>query len=599
MERLHHNGVLIPPRYEGKELGIKVNGREIKLTTEQEERALAWAKKLGTPYVEDPVFIENFHLDFSRKLGVEVKHENIDYSEILTIVEKEREQKTNLSREEKKKLATQRKIKREANKEKYGYAWLDGERVEISNYVAEPSSIFMGRGKHPMRGRWKEGPQEEDIVLNLSPEAPRPQGNWKEIIWNPNSMWIARWQDKLSGKIKYVWFSDSVSIKQEKEIEKFDKARKFGENLSRIHKHVRENLESDDLKRRKTATICFLIDKLKIRVGDEKDPDEADTVGASTLRPEHVQFNNDGTIAFNFLGKDSVPHFFSTKLPEKITKNLKEFATNGDSTLFDGIGSKHVSEFLDEVMTGLSSKAFRTYYASDAVETKLEKISVDHEDAEYVKKHVATMANLTAAKVCNHRRTISKNWQSSLEKKKERLKVLKKRAKVAQAKIKQKIIDHGKKTEIRKEKQEKQLNTTIEKLTEIKRQIEAKKKQDKPFAALEKRLKLKRKSIANQKERIRKMKSKHSERIRKLRQNLDDRKLRDETALEKQKLKIEAQKETRDYNLTTSLKSYIDPRVYYEWGKRVNYDWKNYYPKSLHKKFSWVETKEIQQLQNN
>ena len=95
------------------------------------------------------------------------------------------------------------------------------------------------------------------------------------------------------------------------------------------------------------------------------------------------------------------------------------------------------------------------------------------------------------------------------------------------------------------------------------------------------------------------MKSKHSERIRKLRQNLDDRKLRDETALEKQKLKIEAQKETRDYNLTTSLKSYIDPRVYYEWGKRVNYDWKNYYPKSLHKKFSWVETKEIQQLQNN
>ena len=89
------------------------------------------------------------------------------------------------------------------------------------------------------------------------------------------------------------------------------------------------------------------------------------------------------------------------------------------------------------------------------------------------------------------------------------------------------------------------------------------------------------------------MKSKHAERIRKLRQRLDDRKLRDETAIEKQKLKIESQRETRDFNLTTSLKSYIDPRVYYGWGKIVNYDWKKYYPKSLHLKFSWVEKGEM------
>ena len=28
-----------------------------------------------------------------------------------------------------------------------------------------------------------------------------------------------------------------------------------------------------------------------MRVGDEKDPDEADTVGATTLRKEHLKFN--------------------------------------------------------------------------------------------------------------------------------------------------------------------------------------------------------------------------------------------------------------------------------------------------------------------
>ncbi|MCW4035076.1 MAG: DNA topoisomerase I, partial [Candidatus Bathyarchaeota archaeon] len=63
----------------------------------------------------------------------------------------------------------------------------------------------------------------------------------------------------------------------------------------------------------------------------------------------------------------------------------------------------------------------------------------------------------------------------------------------------------------------------------------------------------------------------------------------DAASVDKMKLRIEVQKETRDYNVSTSLKSYIDPRVYYEWGKKVQYDWKQYYAKSLHNKFSWLD----------
>ncbi len=61
-------------------------------------------------------------------------------------------------------------------------------------------------------------------------------------------------------------------------------------------------------------------------------------------------------------------------------------------------------------------------------------------------------------------------------------------------------------------------------------------------------------------------------------------------AIRKLELKIEEVKATRDYNLRTSLKSYIDPRVYFDWGRKVGYDWKLYYPKVLQKKFSWLET---------
>jgi len=77
--------------------------------------------------------------------------------------------------------------------------------------------------------------------------------------------------------------------------------------------------------------------------------------------------------------------------------------------------------------------------------------------------------------------------------------------------------------------------------------------------------------------------------MERLRQRLESRRDRDRTAIGRLEREIDAKKETRDFNLTTSLKSYIDPRIYYEWGKQVSYDWKQYYPKSLQRKFDWVE----------
>ena len=590
MEQLHHNGVLVPPRYAGKGLTIKVREEKIKLTPEQEEMALAWAKKVGTPYVEDPVFAKNFHSDFSKKLGINVKPGDVDYSEVLSFVEKERACKANLSREKRKQLAAQRKAKREENKERYGYAWVDGVQMEVANYAAEPSCIFMGRGKHPLRGCWKEGPHEEDIELNFPRDAPRPPGNWKVTVWQPDAMWIARWQDKLSGKMKYVWFSDSSILKQRKDIEKFDKARELHHNLVLVQRHIWNNLDADDLRRRKTATVTFLIDKLKIRVGDEKDPDEADTVGASTLRPEHIHPNGDGTVTFNFLGKDSVPHVFRVELPDNVIGNLKEFTANARSTLFDGIGSKHVSEFLDEVMIGLSAKVFRTCYASEAVETKLEKAPVKLEDPEYVKKYIATMANLEAAKVCNHRRTILKTWKSSLEKKKNRFKAVKDRAKDAQEKLRRKAKERKERYREMLRKQKERLKAMEEKLEAYRRQLADRKQQGKPIHVLKKRVKLQRGAVARQKQRLRELKTKHTDWMKKLKHMPKSRKQRDKAAMDKLKLRIETQKETRDYNITTSLKSYIDPRIYYEWGKQVDYDWRRYYPEALQRKFSWIET---------
>jgi DNA topoisomerase-1 len=70
---------------------------------------------------------------------------------------------------------------------------------------------------------------------------------------------------------------------------------------------------------------------------------------------------------------------------------------------------------------------------------------------------------------------------------------------------------------------------------------------------------------------------------------MEARRRKDKQLIEKATLQIKAKELTRDYNLGTSLKSYVDPRVYYDWGLEVDYDWRSFYSKTLEKKFSWVD----------
>lgn len=79
---------------------------------------------------------------------------------------------------------------------------------------------------------------------------------------------------------------------------------------------------------------------------------------------------------------------------------------------------------------------------------------------------------------------------------------------------------------------------------------------------------------------------KKTERLGKLRASKTK---RSKEALKKLRMQIKTTKKTVDYNLNTSLKSYIDPRIYRDWGRKVDFDWKLYYPKTLQRKFSWVD----------
>jgi DNA topoisomerase-1 len=373
---LQHNGILFPPAYEAQGIKIKIKGDTINLNINQEEMVYQWAKKKDTPYAQDKVFQKNFTDDLAKELKIKkLSYDDIDFSNAYKIVDKEKDLKEMMSKEEKKSLAAKRKELREKLKEKYGIAIMDGKEVEVGNYMAEPPGIFIGRGEHPLRGKWKPPVTAKDVTLNLGKNSKVPDGKWGKIIHDQDSMWLASWMDFLTQKRKYVWLADSSDLKQGRDKEKYEKAVKLEKEIEKIRKAMVKDMK--DSKNSNVATACYLIYKTAMRVGDEKDEDEADTVGATTLRKEHIKITTDA-IEFDFLGKDSVRWQETLKIvgdDKQFQENLKKLIEKKKpkDEIFHNITSRDVNKYFSGIVKGLTAKVFRTFQATTVVKDYLVK----------------------------------------------------------------------------------------------------------------------------------------------------------------------------------------------------------------------------------
>lgn len=538
---LEHNGVAFPPDHVQRGINIKILGEVFFLNREQEELIYAWAKKKDTHYVRDPVFQSNFLSDFKKAIPDRFKSvqkiDDIDMSEAFSLVDKEASIKEAekirikfLPREEKKRISQEKKLEKERLKSIYGKAKIDGNEVEVANWLVEPPGIFMGRGLHPLRGRWKPRITAKDVILNLGEDASVPEGPWKAIVHDHNSTWLASWIENLTGKRKYVWLHDSSYLRQDNDKAKYDTAKKLENYVFDIEKEiVKQMSHTKDTTKRKVATVCYLIYKLAMRVGDEKDPDEADTIGASTLRVEHLKFpviNDKIQIEFNFLGKDSVPWQKTLDISSPDTRALYEnllfYMKGKDRTdeIFEDITSAKVNIFLRSLdkdnLPNLTAKVFRTYIATAIVKKHLSApiLKLNKNESEFKKIYVAKIANLQAAITCNHKKGIDPKNPAS-------------------------------------------------------------KKSWEKFEQ----------SVTNKKEKIKQLKLELKEKIWKT----EIQKFKKEQRLEKLEFQLRLQQETKDYNLGTSLRNYIDPRVFKSWCDYVNLDWTKIYTSTLQRKFKWIE----------
>ncbi len=406
---LKHNGVLFPPEYVPHNKPLKYNNQYVKLTPLQEEYAMLFVKYFNSEYIKYKQFTKNFWNDYKELVkDTIIKDFNlIDFSEYYDIYLKLKEQKK----------TEEQKIKDKLLDEKYKYAYVDNKKQIIGNYKIEPPNLFIGRGgeDNPKLGKIKFRIKPEDIILNIGKNEIVPNLKWKQVIHNQYVEWLASWKDNITGKIKYIWLNAESEYKMKSDMDKFELARKLKKKYNHIINTNNINLKSENIKLQQIATAFYFIDKFAIRVGNEKKEDEADTVGVSCLRVEHITLKEPDIIILDFLGKDCVPYYNEQSVDIQVYNNLNVFIQNKnpDDQIFDLINSTDINTYLQNFMSNLTAKVFRTFHASVLFQKEILKIISKYKNISPVNIEFLigeyNHANVFVAKILNHQKNIKNN----------------------------------------------------------------------------------------------------------------------------------------------------------------------------------------------
>lgn len=278
--------------------------------------------------------------------------------------------------------------------------------------MVEPPGIFRGRGEHPHAGRIKSRIVPEFVTINIGLEAPipvctLPGHSWKRIISNKEATWLANFKDERASFTlsKYVMLAAESTVKGENDRLKYEKARRLKVEITKIRKNYHQMLKSESTVDNMLGVCTYLIDRLALRVGNEKGEDEADTVGCCSLRVEHVRFGKKNEITLDFLGKDSMQYLNTVTVEPQVHKHLKSFTVGKKpkDELFDRVNAGRLNDYLKQNMEDLSAKVFRTYNASVTLCEELYKGNIDAEsDSTDVKVKFYEDCNRKVALLCNH-----------------------------------------------------------------------------------------------------------------------------------------------------------------------------------------------------
>lgn len=432
---LEHKGPVFAPPYERlpKSVRFEYDGKVLELSQDAEEVATFYARMLDHDYTTKKVFNDNFFRDWRKSMTSKERDLIRDLSKCnFRPMQAHFQAQTEANKSRTKEQKAQIKAENEAMVKEYGFCTIDGHKEKIGNFKIEPPGLFRGRGEHPKMGMVKRRVVAEDIVLNCSkdsniPKAP-PGHKWKEVRHDNTVTWLVSWVENVQGQGKYIMLNPSSKLKGEKDWQKYETARRLDKQIDTIRAKYRDEWKSKEMRIRQRAVALYFIDKLALRAGNEKDEDQADTVGCCSLRVEHIELHRElngkeCVVVFDFLGKDSIRYYNEVEVEKRVFKNLELFRENkkdGDD-LFDRLNTVVLNEHLRELMEGLTAKVFRTYNASITLQRQLDELT-EPEATVPEKLLQYNRANRAVAILCNHQRAVPKTHGKSMENLKEKIK---------------------------------------------------------------------------------------------------------------------------------------------------------------------------------
>jgi len=566
---------------------------------------------LGNPKTKK-IFIDNFFTDFKELLGP--KHvikdfTKCDFTPITRHLDEQKMVKKAITDGQRK----ANKVTKDEINFRHGYAIVDGHIEKVGNYNMEPPGTFRGRGEHPKMGKVKQRVIPEQVYINFSVEAPPPicgiPGHaWGEVRHDPFVQWLGNWKENINFQDKYMQLAAMSSFKGKSDRSKYNKAARLCGNIEKIRSDIRKNLKSNDKAVRQLATAMWVIDRLALRVGGEKDTDaEADTVGCCSLRVEHMTFNpnkEEGSkeVELEFLGKDSMLfkqtidfgselYTENNSMGEQVFKNFQDF-TRGKkpmTDIFETLTPTILNQHLSSLMHGLSAKVFRTYNASITLQNELKKKIENPAWKTMTASQKVTNyndANRIVAILCNHQKSVSKAQENTLGALGDKLKTLQDQKKVLK-KILKILGDKDRPNSIIPLKQDEvKLKENVEKaLTDAKRMKEEAKTDADKIEATKADLKAKemRKNLGNSKfsqahlwdkvptdTQVAKRIKQWSEKI------------------EKMSVDLKNKEDNKEVSLGTSKINYMDPRISVAFCKENEVPIDKIFSKTLRDKFNWA-----------
>ena len=431
-------------------LSLSYDGKKYLLTPEEEKVALLYAKRKVTDitaalsYTTNEKFNNHFWKDFKKYLTPEHKKifknfSKIDWKDIITHVEDTKG----------KKLTKEEKVRKDEMTHAYKYAYIDGRREEVGNFIVEQQGIFLGRGENPNSGKIKLEINPEDVIINIGKNDPIPKApkghKWGKVIHNPKVKWLASWKEMNTGKSKTMLFANFGTFKSKSDLAKFEIARKLQFHIETVRENYETLATSKDIKQMQLGTVLYLIDNYGIRVGNEREKGEAeDIVGASTLKVGNVNLLKDYKIQLHFTGKDSIAFNQILKLSIQIYHNMEKLVKGKKETadLFNNVSSTTINEYLKHFDQGFSAKVFRTRVASELMYNALSEVTVPKGSKKAEIKALFGGANKKIATVLNHSRTPTKKQQEKIAELEIKLKDLLSKVKSRKATVQeQKSID--------------------------------------------------------------------------------------------------------------------------------------------------------------